>query len=201
MYGMVSQAILEYFREEHGSEVLDAVRTQAGCEGVEFARMTQYPDEISVQLIVAAAEILDQPAAALLEKVGEYWVDFALRSDYGELLRIAGRTLPEVLQNLDQLHTRVGEAFPNLEPPSFWCDEVGDDSLVLHYASDRAGLEPMVIGIVNGLGRMLGVETKVAPIATEPASPSRFRVNFAAGSLTRNVPTPRPASSEHSGAG
>ncbi len=59
MYGMVNQAILEYFHEEYGAEILDAVRTRAGFEGTEFARMTQYPDEVSVQLIVAAAEILE----------------------------------------------------------------------------------------------------------------------------------------------
>ena len=146
MYGMVNQAILEYFREEYGAEILDSVRSRAGCEGTEFASMTQYPDEVSGQLIGAAAEVLGQPAEAVLEQVGEYWVGFALRSDYGDLLRIAGSSLPEVVQNLDQLHTRVGQAFADLKPPSFWCDEVTEGSLVLHYVSERTGFEPMVVG-------------------------------------------------------
>ncbi len=198
MYGMVNQAILEYFHEEYGAEILDAVRTRAGFEGTEFARMTQYPDEVSVQLIVAAAETLEQPAEALLEQVGAYWVEFALRSDYGELLRLAGSTLPEIVQNLNHLHTRVGQAFADLKPPSFWSDEVTERSLVLHYASDREGLEPMVAGIVRGLGRMLDVETKVELIATEPAKPSRFLVHFAANSMAGTAPP--AASHERSGA-
>jgi hypothetical protein len=175
---MINQAILEYFRDEYSAETLEDVRAQAGCDETQFASMTQYPDEISFRLVGAAAEILGQPADAILEKIGEYWVGFALRSDYGDLLRIAGHTLPELLQNLNNLHIRVGQAFPDLKPPSFWCDQVTDSSLVLHYASDRVGLGPMVIGLVRGLGRMLGVETRVATIAAETGESLQFAVQF-----------------------
>ena len=175
---MINRAILEYFRDEYGAETVEVVRAQAGCEKVQFVSMTQYADETSYRLVGAAAEILGQPADAILEKFGEYWIGFALRSDYGDLLQIAGHSLPEVLQNLNNLHVRVGQAFPDLKPPSFWCDQVTESSLVLHYASDRVGLGPMVIGLVRGLGRMLGVETAVVAIATEPGESLQFAVRF-----------------------
>jgi hypothetical protein len=37
------------------------------------------------------------------------------------LLDIIGSNLPEVLNNLDNMHIRVALAFPDLRPPSFWC--------------------------------------------------------------------------------
>jgi hypothetical protein len=193
---MVNKAILEYLGDAHSAETVDAVRARAGCEQTHFTSMLQYPDEMSFGLIAAAAEILGQPADSVLEQVGEYWVGFALRSDYGDLLRMAGRTLPEVVQNLNQLHTRVGEAFVDLKPPSFWCDEVTASSLVLHYASDREGLGPMVIGLVRGLGHMLGVETSVAATAAEPGEPIEFVVQFVARGETGKSRVPQPAASE-----
>ena len=68
MYGMINQAILEYFRDQHGAETADEVRAHALCEQTQFGSMTQYPDEISYALIGAAAEILGQPADDLMGK-------------------------------------------------------------------------------------------------------------------------------------
>ena len=193
---MINQAILEYFREQHGAETADAVRARALCEQTQFGSMTQYPDEISFALIGAAAEILGQPAAAILEDVGEYWIEFALRSDYADLLQMAGRTLPEVLQNLDHLHAILGQSFPNLKPPSFWCDEITERSLVLNYASDRAGLGPMVPGLVRGLGRMLGYKTTIEPVATESGESMEFAVQFMASTVTVKSRVQRPGAAE-----
>jgi hypothetical protein len=42
---------------------------------------------------------------------------------YGDLMDMSGETLPEFLQNLDELHARVGVIFPKLQPPSFDCEQ------------------------------------------------------------------------------
>lgn len=199
MYGMINQAILEFLCEEYGTERSDAVRARAACEEKNFASMQQYPDEVSYALIGAASEILGEPADVILDKVGEYWVGFALRSDYADLLWMAGRTLPEVLQNLDHLHTRIGQSFQQMEPPSFWCDDITEGSLVLHYASERAGLGPMVIGLVRGLGRMLGYETKTEPVATESEESMKFLVQFVESQEVQGFSNDRSTAPEEAG--
>jgi len=199
MYGMINQAILEYLDENFGPDASDAVLTRAACEEKQFAALTQYADEVSYALIGAAAEVLDQPAADVLENVGEYWVGFALRSPHADLLRMAGRTLSEVLQNLDHLHTRIGPSFKQMEPPSFWCDDVTENTLVLNYASERAGLGPMVAGLVRGLGNMLGYSTRTEPVANEPGKPMKFLVQFTANEEAQTSPGQSPASGENSG--
>jgi hypothetical protein len=70
-------------------------------------------------------------------------VSYTANEGYGDLLTLAGDTLPTFLQNLDHLHTRVGLMFPELKPSSFWCTNVGEDSLQLHYRPGTvSGREP-----------------------------------------------------------
>lgn len=52
-------------------------------------------------------------------------------------------------QNLDALHDHLGLLYPGMRAPSFRCTEESDGSLILHYYSDRGGLEYIVIGIVK----------------------------------------------------
>ncbi|KAJ8895148.1 hypothetical protein PR048_000473 [Dryococelus australis] len=54
------------------------------------------------------------------------------------------------LQNLDALHDHLGTLYPGMKAPSFRCTERPEDgALLLHYYSDRPGLEHIVIGIVK----------------------------------------------------
>jgi guanylate cyclase soluble subunit beta len=53
-------------------------------------------------------------------------------------------------QNLDALHDHLGTLYPGMRAPSFRCTERPEDgALLLHYYSDRPGLEHIVIGIVK----------------------------------------------------
>lgn len=54
------------------------------------------------------------------------------------------------IQNLDALHDHLGTLYPGMKAPSFRCTERPEDgALILHYYSDRPGLEHIVIGIVK----------------------------------------------------
>lgn len=53
------------------------------------------------------------------------------------------------MQNLDALHDHLGTLYPGMRAPSFRCTEGSDGSLILHYYSERPGLEHIVIGIVR----------------------------------------------------
>ncbi len=56
------------------------------------------------------------------------------------------------LQNLDALHDHLATIYPGMRAPSFRCTVRPEDgALILHYYSDRPGLESIVIGIVKVL--------------------------------------------------
>ncbi|MBM4006711.1 MAG: hypothetical protein FJ292_03970 [Planctomycetes bacterium] len=59
------------------------------------------------------------------------------------------------------MHVRVALMMPNLKPPSFHVRDVKPRSLTLEYISHRAGLPPMVIGLVKGLRHKYGLQPTV----------------------------------------
>jgi hypothetical protein len=176
MYGMVNLAIQEFLRGSYGHEVWQAIRAKTELSHEPFLTMEQYPDQLSTDLLVTASALVDRSVPQLLEELGDYWIGFAEHSGYGELMEILGNDVFEALQNLDNLHTRVGLAFPDLLPPSFWVTDLQKDSLVLHYQSQRRGLAPMVIGLVRGLGRRFNQNVSVREIDSEGLDHARFAV-------------------------
>ena len=47
---------------------------------------------------------------------------------------------------------------PDLEPPSFDVETISECELRLYYSSKREGLNPMVLGLVKGLGKRFDVK-------------------------------------------
>ena len=181
MYGLVNRAIEDMVRSQHGDEVWLRIKQRAGVEVAMFVSMDSYPDSVSYGMVAAASEVLEQPADQLLEAFGEYWTLYTAQQGYGDLFRMGGTSFKSFMQNLHSLHTHVGHSFPHLQPPSFWCTDVTDTSLRLHYQSARAGFAPMVIGLVRGLGRMFETDvTIVAERASADGAPhDEFLVTFA----------------------
>ncbi len=163
MYGMVNLAIEQFIKENHGQDTWETVASKTGVIN-DFISMEQYPDSDSVNLIVGLSKITSQTPAQILTAIGEYWITFAYNSEYGDLMDMAGDNLPDVLANLDELHFRVGHSFEDLSPPSFWITDVTEDSLILHYHSEREGLAPMVVGLVRGLSKHLQTECSIIQV-------------------------------------
>ena len=180
MYGLVNQAIEELVTERFGAEAWATIKTKAGVTEELFLSMQSYPDATTYRLVAAASETLGVPSGQLLEAFGEYWTRYTGSRGYGQLFERAGRTFREFMLNLHDLHSNVAVGFPALMPPSFWCTDVGEDRLRLHYQSTRPGLAPMVIGLVRGLGTMFHVRITVAHVVRrdDGADHDEFDVTF-----------------------
>lgn len=180
MYGLVNQAVEELITERFGVAAWTTIKQRAGVTDEMFLSMQSYPDAVTYQLVAAASETLKLPADQLLEAFGEYWTLYTGSRGYGELFQRAGRTFREFMLNLQDLHSNVAVGFPALAPPSFWCTDVAEDRLRLHYQSTRPGLSPMVIGLVRGLGTMFAVHVTVAHVVRrdDGADHDEFDVTF-----------------------
>ncbi|MFQ5791798.1 MAG: heme NO-binding domain-containing protein [Anaerolineae bacterium] len=166
MYGLVNKAIEELVCARFGEPVWEAIKRKAALDIEVFVSMDAYPDDVTYKLVEAASEVLGLSVEELLEAFGEYWVLYTGREGYGEILKMAGDSLPSFLQNLDSLHAHVGVVFLHLKPPTFRCTDIREDSLLLHYYSDRVGLAPMVVGLLKGLGTMFKTETNVTQVSS-----------------------------------
>jgi hypothetical protein len=72
---------------------------------------------------------------------------------------MSGDSFVGFVKNLNDLHTRVEQMMPNLAPPSFIVTDEKPGEFKLEYHSKRAGLHPMILGLMQGLGKRF--KTKV----------------------------------------
>ncbi|MCC5656510.1 heme NO-binding domain-containing protein [Nostoc sp. XA010] len=161
MYGLVNKAIQDMVCSRFGEETWKEIKHKAEVDIDVFLNMEGYPDDITHKLIKAASVVLSLSTQQIMQAFGEFWVHYTAQEGYGEMMDMSGDTLPEFLENLDNLHARVGVSFPNLQPPSFECTDMKENSLSLHYRSDREGLTPMILGLVQGLGNRFDTEVDI----------------------------------------
>lgn len=171
MYGLINKAVEELVRTKFGDSTWERIRARAGLPDEPFISMQQYDDRVTYDLVGAASAELGAPAEAILEEFGIYWTRYTAESGYGELMKSAGRTLPEFLRNLDQMHTRIKLSFPHLKPPSFAVSGETPSSLQLHYYSERAGLAPLVVGLLKGLGDRFRLSVEITHRRVDGANP------------------------------
>jgi hypothetical protein len=162
MYGLVNKGIQDMICKYYGEDTWETIKQKADLEDIDFfISMDAYDDDISYRLVVAACEVLEMETEEILKAFGEYWVTYTAEEGYGELLDSAGNSLEQFMENLDNLHARVGLSFPKLRPPSFDCEHISEKSMELHYQSTRQGLAPMVIGLLHGLGKRFHTKVDV----------------------------------------
>ncbi|KAG4075572.1 hypothetical protein HA402_003397 [Bradysia odoriphaga] len=136
-------------------------KAEVAMEGQFLVRQI-YDDEITYNIIGAAVDILNIPADDILELFGKTFFEFCQDSGYDKILQVLGATPRDFLQNLDALHDHLGTLYPGMRAPSFRCTEEIDGSLILHYYSERPGLEHIVIGIVKAVALKLhGVDVDI----------------------------------------
>ena len=162
MYGLVNKAIHDMLCSRFGENTWQAIRQKAEIEVDTFISMEGYPDDVTHRLVKAASEVLGLSTSEIMQAFGEYWVEYTAEEGYGEMMAMSGNNLCEFLQNLDNLHARVGVIFPQLQPPSFDCTDVETASLHLNYHSSRKGFSSMVLGLVKGLGTRFQTEVEVS---------------------------------------
>ena len=76
---------------------------------------------------------------------------------------------------------------PEMRPPSFVCEQLDDDRIRLEYWSERAGLAPMVVGLLDGLGEMYGVTVSVEQTVdrVQGADHDEFLIHYVASTTVQ----------------
>lgn len=180
MYGLINAALRELIVSRHGRGVWDEVAGIGAPNVPQFDKMASYPDELTIKLLQAAQQVTGVEVDTFIDELGELWVSYTDAQGYGPLFDIAGDSLHDFLLSLDTLHARVGRSFSGLKPPSFRFDHLEHRGLRMHYLSERAGLCPMIFGLMRGLSRRFKTEVKVAEeaCARRGAAHCEFLITF-----------------------
>ncbi|GFR74127.1 guanylate cyclase soluble subunit beta-1 [Elysia marginata] len=157
MYGFVNYALELLVLRNFGEEAWKQIKQEAYLEmDGDFLVRQIYEDSISYDLVGAACKVLNVDAATVLQLFGKMFFEYCVESGYDTILKVLGATTTDFLQNLDALHDHLSTIYPGMRAPSFRCTlRESDGATVLHYYSDRPGLEHIVIGIVKEVAREL----------------------------------------------
>lgn len=189
MYGLVNKALEQVIHQKY-SEKFDAGSWDEFRRTIipvdEFQNMHQYPDELTYQVVGAAAEALGISTDTLLEAVGRYWLLHTSKTGYGLLVQAFGRNPRELLMQLDNLHTRLRYGYIHLSPPSFSCSDVTENSMLLHYYSKRSGLTIFVVGLLKGVADHFQTEIGIEIVQRKEDGFDHdiFRLQFLDGAMT-----------------
>lgn len=151
MYGMIHRAAREMILEDRDPATWSRILQQAGLEERDFISGQAYPDETTFALIGAAAAELGLSLEDTLLAFGRYWIQFANRSAFSALMKMAGSDISEFSGNLDRLHDNIRLSLPGVDAPSFLVVSSDDSAIRIAYRSSRTGLESFVTGLFEGL--------------------------------------------------
>ncbi|XP_045929527.1 guanylate cyclase soluble subunit beta-2-like [Micropterus dolomieu] len=152
MYGFINTCLKSLVVETFGEETWVKLRDEAGVQDT-FLTHEVYKDEITMQLIAEACKLLGVKPEVVLRQFGVYFFEFCKRSGYDHMLRTLGGNLVEFTENLDALHSFLSLSYKEMNAPSFRVEKNPDNTMLLHYYSDRRGLCQIVPGIIGAVAK------------------------------------------------
>ena len=183
MFGWINDCTESLVTSKFGIDKWHEIKRKAGCEVKDdsFVRHKYYSDQSTVELLVAASEVLDMSVEDVLEAFGQYFMEFTRRHGYDNLLSCQGSTLRLWLSNLNALHDHLQSSLPaGFIAPVFWCEdddyEGHEGCILLHYYSQRGSLlVPLVVGIVKEVSRYhFNIEVSMERLQIQTENDAKF---------------------------
>ena len=137
MYGLLLWNFSKYIVGKHGEETWDKIAKMANPKYFFFDTHQVYPDNLMNLLSKSANKITWAKESEIMEEVGIHFVQLMGEFGYGDLIASMGRQFNEFLKTLNNLHDYLKCSYPELQSPSFFCDNEDGYGLHLHYRSKR----------------------------------------------------------------
>ncbi|CAD5209304.1 unnamed protein product [Bursaphelenchus okinawaensis] len=158
MFGLIHDSIRQLFIKTYGEEFWKKAMLQAGFEsGKENIVNHYYPDSDTYAIVDAVSALAKITREDVWEMYGIQLIAYTMELGWDELMRYLSPDLKTFLNNLDSLHYFIDHVVykANLRGPSFRCEENDDDTITLHYFTGRAGLYPIVKGVIREVARRI----------------------------------------------
>jgi len=164
MKGIINKGIQELVEMKFGTGAWEKVKSLAGCKEPFFAITMDYPDEMTLVLVRAAADVSGLPVETVMIEYGKFIVPNTLKKNYPSYFALAGSSPREFLLNMNRVHELATKSISNAVPPRFEYDELPDGRLLMHYHSER-GLCAVLRGLILGVGILFGQELQISETA------------------------------------
>ena len=180
MFGWINDCTECLVISKFGEETWHQIKQTAGCEVADggFLRYKYYPDSDTVELVVAASQVLNISVDDVLYAFGDYFIEYVQDNGYSNVLECLGSNLRDWLSNLNSLHDHLQASYPKgFVAPVFWSEDDVEcpsvalasvaagggtvasinpnaNAILVHYYSKRGSLlVPLVVGLIKKLAR------------------------------------------------
>lgn len=177
MYGMIHLGIRQMVVETLGPDLWAELEREIGIGPEELISLNVYDDAMTSRILTAAAGKTGQTLPEYLQHYGRYWIRFAERGSYGAIMTFIGSDIANFVSNLDRMHQAVLAAMPEARVPSFRVIEHGPGMLRIGYISEREGLEPFVVGLLEGMLERFELRGEVGQVPSL-SNASEFLVTY-----------------------
>lgn len=178
MLGMIYTEFLDMVEDKFGAETADNMVesvVQRLESGASYTAFGNYSHTEIVQLVVSLSKITDLPIEQLVRVFGSH-LFHRFGELYPDLVGKNGDTL-DFLEGVEShIHRQVRMLYPEANLPSFVCERLNADELIMEYRSERAFSE-LAHGLILGCADHFGQKVTVTfePLEGEPPG-VRFQV-------------------------
>jgi len=165
MYGMINEGIRDLVISLADVEAWEEICAELNLNPEGFEPLCPYDDSITYKLVASVSRRFGITQEDVLRRYGQHWIAFTAAQGYGEIMRLFGSDIRTCLENLNRMHGHLGAMMPNLSPPRFQVHAESAKRFVVHYHSHRAGLAPMVVGLLEGLAEKFNERISVNHIS------------------------------------
>ena len=164
MYGLINDSIRAPGARGGRRGRLERIVEDAGAGSHTFAAMAYYDDELTYDLVGAASRELRSPPDVLLRKFGRYWSMVIAPESYGEYLAAAGARPVGGARGARRDALPAAGAVPASAPAVDRRRAAhGEHLITVNYRSEREGLAPFMVGLLEGLAEHLEVTASGDP--------------------------------------
>jgi hypothetical protein len=172
MFGWINDCTECLVLKKFGLDTWHQIKSKANCDVPDggFLRYKYYPDSDTVELVLAASEVLQISVDDVLFAFGDYFIEYVQDNGYSNVLECLGSNLRDWLSNLNSLHDHLQASYPKgFVAPTFWSEDDQDEpgtavgAIVVHYFSHRGALlVPLVVGCIKKLSKVyFGIEIEM----------------------------------------
>ncbi|MEM9795365.1 MAG: heme NO-binding domain-containing protein [Pseudomonadota bacterium] len=151
MHGMICKALEGFLVANHGPEVWDRVRREAGLPFTRFEPMRAYEPEMMVRLMESACRIVDRRTLPLLEDIGHWICTNPELDPVRRLFRFAGASYEDFILSLDDVHDRARMALPDLIVPRMRLVEHGNGRFDVTTYWPQPGASAVLTGVLRAM--------------------------------------------------
>eukprot|EP00043_Microstomoeca_roanoka_P006449 m.62835 g.62835 ORF g.62835 m.62835 type:complete len:690 (+) comp13416_c0_seq1:198-2267(+) len=150
MYGGMHKALTQWVLSmENGEDILAEVLKEIDFEGSHDDFFREYTDNQTMALITAVSKVTGIPLEDCKFHVGRQFVVTILDTGYGATLLSLGNDFYSYLKNMDSLHDSFVPSFPDMKVGSLRPKRNPDNTVSVHYYSQREGLASLIMGLLK----------------------------------------------------